>query len=391
MSVTVENRRNRSRSATAAALTVLLLAPLGILFARVWGTTSDDRTAVLKELQGVEYLTRLGPLVTVLAELQASAMQGTKTAPTDLQEVVNGVAEVDKRLGARLGTSARWADLRAKIDGLPAVTGDPAAVYQAHVGAGGLLLALFTSVRDKSGLLRDPDNDVSHLQQALGADLPEATTAINQMGDLSLALARAKPPQQQLALMFGASIEDVADAVDELTENLKAAVADTSSRTLSSSIIRPLDTFRRGIEALTHSANPGGRPDEAAMVVGRTQMRQNLNAIDNTILREMDALLRSRLDDIDANRREALLVAGVAILITLLALAAISGVVVRLRRGTTPPDARGDGQARVEGPGRTGPDRSVAAPGYGPSFHDPVPQLGHEVPPTRREQFGALR
>lgn len=385
MSITVENRRNRSRSATAAVLTVLLLVPLGVLFSRVWDTTTDDRAATTKELQGVEYLTRLGRLVTVLTELQAAAVQGSKTAPADLPEVVGAVAEVDQRLGATLHTRERWADLRAKIDGLPTVTGDPLAVYQAYVGASDLLLALFNAVRDNSGLLRDPDNDVSHLQQAIAADLPEAAIQTSRMGDLSLILADAK--KQEITLMFGASIAAVTESVDELTESLETAVTDTTSRTLSSNIIGPLDTFRRGVEALTHNANPSGTPDEAAMVVGRTQMRQTLATVDGTILREMDGLLRQRLDNIDADRREALLVAGAAILIALVALATISGVVIRRRRPTATSDTR-----LVRSP--DDPDHRVPAepaPGFNHGFPDPVPHSGNEVPPTRREQFGALR
>ena len=384
MSVSVENRRNRLRSTTAAVLTVLLLVPFGLLFARHWDSTTERREQTATERQGVEYLARLAPLMTVLTELQSSALQGSKSTPTGLQDAVNGVAEVDQRLGEALGTRERWADLRERIDALPRAAGGPAAVLDAHIVAGDLLLGLFDAVRDSSRLLRDPDNDLSHLQQAVAADLPEAITQSGRMADLSVLLADADAAARlELTPQFGAAVEGVDETVDELTENLEVAVTGTSSRTLSGSLISPLDAFRRGIETLTRDVNPTGKPNEAALIVSRTQLRQTLAPINNTILKEMDGLLQRRLDDIDADRREAIMIAAVAGLIALLSLATVIGPALRRRRAsTTPGDSKHDGDRAAD---------AVAVPMHGNSPHDPVPQFGNEVPPTRREQFGALR
>lgn len=386
MSVSVENRRNRLRSTTAAVLTVLLLVPFGILFARYWDSTTERREQAAAERRGVEYLTRLVPLMTALTEMQSTAVQGAKNPPAGLAEAVNQVAAVDERLGDELGTQERWADLRERIDALPRAGGGPAGVFEAHAVAGDLLLSLFDAVRDNSSLLRDPDNDVSHLQQAIAADLPEATVQTNRMADLAVLLSKSVGAQPRLELtpQFGAAVQAVEESVDELTENLEISVTGTSSRTLSGNLITPLDTFRRGVETVVRDANPTGKPNETALVVSRTQLRQTLGAINNTILKEMDGLLQQRLDDIDADRREAIMIAVAAGLIAVLALASIVSPVSRRRRTGTPPGGAGTGDGDRAGD-------AVAVPVRGNSIHDPVPPFGTEVSPTRREQFGALR
>jgi hypothetical protein len=385
MSVSVENRRNRLRATTAAVLTVLLLVPFGLLFARYWDSVTERRDQTVKERQGVEYVTRLLPLLSALAEGQATAVRGGKSAPPALREAVNGVTQIDQRLGADLGTRERWADLRTKIDELPRATGGPAGILDAHIVVGDLLLGLFDAVRDKSRLDRDPDNDVSHLQEAIAGDLPEAVNQANRMADLSLLLATAAAPvRQRLTPPFGASVQAVDDAVDALTEHLEESVTDTSSRTLSGNLIAPLDAFRRSIETLNRDVNPTDKPNAAALTVSRTALLQSLGGINSTVLREMDGLLQQRLDDIDADRREAVLTAVAAGLIALLALATAVGPVFRRRRPATATPGTGD-----RGPNRA--NDVVAVPAYGHSLPDPVPPFGNPVPPTRREQFGALR
>ena len=186
MSVSVDNRRNRTRSAFAAVLTVLILVPAAILFASVWGTISDKRDSTQLEKKGVEYIAALSPLVSALAEAQSSALAGVADAPGSLTAAVNGVAAADQRLGNELGTRERWTGLNQKIQGLAKLpAGNPVAVLQGHVEVTDLALALYDAVRNNSELVRDPDNDVSHLQQAMGVNLPESVVQVSWMGDLS--------------------------------------------------------------------------------------------------------------------------------------------------------------------------------------------------------------
>ncbi|MET8147557.1 hypothetical protein ACIBSW_06490 [Actinoplanes sp. NPDC049668] len=368
MSVSVDNRRTRLRPALAAVLTVLILVPAAILFARVWGTLSDERDSTELEKQGVEYVAALAPLVSSLAEAQSSALAGVAAAPGSLNAAVNGVAAVDQRLGQTLGTRERWTDLRDKIDKLPKAPSSPLLVFQAHVEVTDLALALYNTVRDNSELARDPDNDISHLQQAVAVDLPAAVVQVSRMGDLSQLVAEATPQlRTQLAPQFGAAVQSVNSTVNSLTDNLQAAVDDTGSTTLSGELVSGLDSFRRGVESLTRGANPGGVPNTATMATAQSQLQVSLANLSGIVSREMTALLDDRTDDLDSQALVALAAAGAAVL--LIAAAVVTTLTGRNRRG---PEQTTESASAGREPGAT-------TPAYG------------DDNATWRERSGALR
>jgi hypothetical protein len=380
MAVSMDNRRTRRRTALAAVLTVLILVPATILFASVWGTISDKRDSTELEKRGVEYISALAPLVSALAEAQSSALAGVSAAPGSLSAAINSVAAVDQRLGIELNTRERWTGLRAKMDQLSKVTGSPVAVFEAHVEVTDLALALYSSVRNNSHLIRDPDNDLSHLQQALGVDLPEAVIQVSRMGDLSQLVATADTKvRAQLTPQFGAAVESVNSAVGDLTDNLQAAVDDTSSVTLSGNLVTGLDSFRRGVESLTRGANPGGTPNTATMATAQSQLQTSLSNLSGIVSREMTSLLDKRLDDLDTDTIVALVSATAAVL--LVAAAMVTPLTGTGRRIFVPVPDKGPRDLSVD---PTAPDSGRAeagtrAPAYG------------EANPTRREQSGALR
>jgi hypothetical protein len=387
MAVSVDNRPTRTRSALAALLTVLILVPAGYLFYRVWQANGEARDNTKLEQQGVEYLTNLSPLISSLAESESSALQGVAAAPASVTAAVTRVAAVDRRLGDALQTRERWTGLRDKIGRLPGVAGDPQAVFQAHVEVTDLALGLYNAVRNNSTLVRDPDNDLSHLQQAVAVDLPNTVVQVNRMGDLSLMLANVRGSStqraaQQAALgpQFGAAVQTVNTAVASLTDNLQAAVDDTNSTTLSGNLVTSLDSFRRGVENLTRGANPGGAPVAATMATAQTQLQTSLTGLSGVTLREMGKLLDDRLDTLNTQRIEAV---AAAVLVVLLILAAlILRLTGRRRRHVS---AAGGDKAR----GGMSVTQGGTDPGYG-SLIDSPSSYG-EVNPTRRERSGALR
>ena len=387
MAVSMDNRPSRLRSALAAILSVSILLPAGLLFARVWQDVNDERDATVLEQQGVEYLTSLSPLVSALTEAQSSALQGVSAAPGSLTAAVSRVSSVDQRLGETLGTRERWTGLRDKIGALPSVAGNPLQIFQAHVEVTDLALALYSTVRINSHLNRDPDNDVSNLQQALGVDLPGTVVHVSRMGDLSLMVAGISGSQEQrtqqqaiLVPQFGAEVQAVNASVVNLTDNLQAAVDDTESGTLSGSLVTTVDSFRRGVESFVRGASPGGNtpPDPSAMATAQSQLQTSLSSLAGVLVREMSSLLADRLDELDNRRLEAVIAAVVAVL---LALAAVVVQLTGRRRRTGPAGPGGPGAPMSRGD--TDP--------YGNRSFDPVPPYGAEADPTRRERSGALR
>ena len=161
MAASVDNRPSRLRSALVAVLTLLILVPTGVLFIRALQDNQDQRHSTQRERRGVEYLTSLSPLTSALAEAQSGVLQGVPAAPSSLTSAVSRVAAVDQRLGEDLGTRERWTGLRDKIGKLRTVAGSPVEIFQAHVEATDLALALFDTERTNTGLRIDDSAELS--------------------------------------------------------------------------------------------------------------------------------------------------------------------------------------------------------------------------------------
>lgn len=378
----MNSRRTRLRSALAVILTVLVLVPTAVLFGRVWQENSDRHDSTALEQKGVEYLTALSPLTSALVEDQSSALQGVNKQAAGLKTAIAGVSDTDARLGGDLQTTQRWAGLKEKIAKLPKVTGGPLAVYSAHVEVTDLTLALYQSVRRVSKLNRDPDNDLSNLQQAVAVDMPETVVAVSRMGDLATITSNATgKTKATVAVQFGEEVIAVQNLVDQLTDDLQAAVNDTNSATLSGSLVSTLDSFRRGVESMNRGANQGGLPNVATMSIAQSSLQTALNSLAGVTLKEMTGLLDDRRSTLNYRRGEA---AAMGLLAIVLALGAVIWPATR-RRPAAPASAPVVGEAtrdialaRPNGPGA-----------YGNNPYDQLPNYGDN--PTRRERSGALR
>ncbi|MGX6603942.1 hypothetical protein ACWKSP_17625 [Micromonosporaceae bacterium Da 78-11] len=354
--------------------------PTAVLFGRVWQDNSDLRANTELEQQGVEYLTALSPLVNALVEQQSSALQGVADPPKSLDPAMARVTAVDTRLGDELKTKARWATLQTKIAKLPKVTGTPLVVYQAHVEVTDLVLALYNTIRRNSHLNRDPDNDLSNLQQAVAIDMPNAVVQVSRMGDYA-AIAQNVSGKTRAAIVvqFGQEVLAVQNSVNSLTDSLQAAVDDTNSATLSGSLVSTLDSFRRGVESMTRGANPGGAPNTATMAIAQSSLQGALNSLTGVTLKEMAGLLDDRMNSLDYRRGEAITMGLLAIV---LVLGALLWPALNRRREPVATPPVGESTRDIVASRSTG--------GYGNNQYDQAPNYG-EANPTRRERSGALR
>jgi hypothetical protein len=380
----MNSRRTRLRSALAVILTVLVLVPSAVLFGRVWQENSHQRAQTNLEKKGVEYITALTPLISALAESQSSAVQGVAAPPDSLNAAVAKVAAADASLGDDLKTKERWADLNTKIGKLGKLpkTDGALAILQAHIEVSDLALALYGAVRRNSELNRDPDSDLSNLQQAVAVDMPTTIVRTSRMGDWANILQTAPAKTRgTIAVQFGEEVLGVQNAVDSLTESLQAAVDNTKSPTLSGSLVTTLDSFRRGVESMTRGANLGGTPNVATMSTAQTALQTALNALAGVTLKEMAKLLEDRSSTLSYRRTEA-------VLMGLLAIALVLGALIWPalgRRREPEPVATRTGESTRDIPG----SRQPAPAGYGGQY-DIAPAYG-DIDPTRRERSGALR
>jgi len=387
----MNSRRTRLGSALAVILTVLVLVPTAVLFGRVWTDISDKRSSTELELKGVEYLSALTPLVSALAESQSTGIQGVSEPPESLAAAVTRVSAADAKLGDDLSTKPRWADLKDKISKLPKVTG-AVNILNAHVEASDLTLALYAAVRRNAQLNRDPDGDISNLQQAVAVDMPTTVTRVNRMGDyanLLQGLPAANRPQVQA--QFAHEVLTVQDTVKQLTENLQAAVDNTESDTLSGSLVSALDSFRRGVEAMNRGANPAGTPNAATMSTAQTTLQTALSNLAGITLKEMERLLDDRVGSLDYRRTEAVVMGALALLLVLGAL--IWPAFTRRREAeATPGRPAGIGESTRD----VALNRPGAGPGPGPGSpygapYNQAPGYGDLDPTRRGERSGAVR
>jgi hypothetical protein len=391
----MNSRRSRLRSALAVILTVLVLVPTAILFGRVWQDNSNRHSSTALEQEGVEYLTALAPLINSLVEYESSAVQNIGAAPDSLKPAIAKVSDVDNRLGDDLKTKERWAGLQDKIGKLAKVPGGQLPVFQAHSEVLGLVVALYDSVRRNSELNRDPDNDLSNLQQAVAVDMPAAVQHTNQMGTLANLQQTHKGA---ITVQFGEEVIAVQNSVAALTDDLQAAVEDTKSQTLSGSLVTTLDQFRRGIESMNRGANLGGDPNIATIAVAQSSLQTALNSLAGVTLREMGKLLDDRMSSVNYRRTEAIVLGLIAIALVLGAL--VWPATARRREttgarpvGETTRDIVASSRSAGYGPGvglPTAGSAPGAVPGSAPGPYDQLPAYG-EVTPTRRERSGAVR
>jgi hypothetical protein len=389
----MNSRRSRLRSALAVIMTVLVLVPTAILFGRVWQDNSARHSSTALEQKGVEYLTALAPLINSLVEYESSAVGGVGAAPDSLKPAIAKVSDVDSRLGDDLKTKDRWAGLQDKINKLAKVPGGPLAVFQAHSEVLDLVVALYDAVRRNSELNRDPDNDLSNLQQAVAVDMPAVVQHTNQMGTLANLQQTHKGA---ITVQFGEEVLAVQAAVTSLTDDLQAAVEDTNSKTLSGSLVTTLDQFRRGVESMNRGANLGGDPNIAAIAVAQSSLQTALTSLAGVTLREMDKLLDDRMSSINYRRTEAVVLGLIAIALVLGAL--IWPATARRRENAAAPAAPPVGETTRDvvassRPAPYGPGAGLPAPGPAsatPGPYDQLPAYG-EANPTRRERSGAVR
>ncbi|TDB70329.1 hypothetical protein [Micromonospora sp. KC721] len=340
-------------------LVVALLAPVAALFVQTYRSTADDRELANRERLGIEYLRALAPVTEALVEAQSAAVAGRPAARSSLDQAVRGVAQVDLRIGGELRSQERWSGLRAKLEALPERRfAEPEAAYSAYREVTDLLLALYRKVRESSGLARDPGADSSFLQDSVGRDLPAALVAAGRLADLTV-LATRRPTSQA-----SRSVGELAEArvtalgsASDLVADLRAAVDNSERTDLGASVLAPLDTYQRAVEALAaYSApEPGSRTglaDPAQVAAARANAQSAARQLQPVILDQLDAQLVDRIDGYDLDRWLAAGAAATAALLALILLGVLLGEASRTRRRATEagPDT-GAKPERQPGPG----------------------------------------
>jgi hypothetical protein len=339
------------RTAAAVGLGIILVLPLGVIFAQLWVARAADLSFNQAERRGVRYLGPLTDLLDTVTQQQSGVVHGRGVIAGDVDQTVAAVDAVDREVGAPLQTTQRWVQLREQILQLTDRADlAPADAFTAYSGVVDLVVQLIRKVGDASNLILDPRTDTYYLMNATLLRIPEVLVESGRYTDLVRIVAgtpRATDPDT-LAQLASVRAQVLAGA-DDLTEGLRKSFEATASNSLVPTLLRQLDEFRANVDKVAPrvspvQAAPARSPDPTAVQPAQDDLQRVALALDGTALGQLDVLLKTRVDAISRQRRyaEAALLVGV--------LASVF-VVVWLgpgRRALRPPRRHGDRAATVD-------------------------------------------
>jgi hypothetical protein len=325
-------RTGGRRRLLAALLALAILIPLGMLFLVHNRYQSEQRSIATQERHGVEYLLALSQLTIALTDAQSAAVSGEPVAREVLDGTVADVAEVDDRFGDELRVGERWSQLRDAIEqAASAEPTDGRAAYTSYAEATSLLLGLHDRLRETTGLVREPDQDAYHLQDAAGGKLPETIVTAGRLVDL---VNLSASEQAANAAEISAAVAAVTRPADDLVAGIQAALDSTHSRSLSSSVLGQYDRFLRAKDGLLQAVPPDGNAagvDFELLAFIGPELQAAGDDLFTALLTELDTLIESRLSELTRSRWTAVASVLVGVLL-------VFGVVaVSLARGARQP------------------------------------------------------
>jgi hypothetical protein len=372
------------------SLTAMLAVPFGYTVAQFWAATGEDLASTRDERVGVEYLRPLTRLVAVLSDAQSAAVRGDQPDAGTLQGALTSMANADRELGDRLGTSERWAGLSQRLAqlGQRRMAGQEA--YDAYSQSIDLALALLAKTGDTSKLILDPQLDTYYLMDATLVRLPLLIADSGRMIDL------AQLGEPSAATQVFAARDRVAHSAAAIDVGLKKSFDVTASATLGPALLGHVDRLRTVATEIAPSTSllelPVPVSDGGEVAEARDRLRDAAIQLDDAALTELDALLAAREDGINRQRTGVVVAAGLAALIGCAAI----GSRLRGRR------AGGDGQPEPEQSRRRRSGQPAAAggddeeAGQAPDLVDArrllstgeLVRVGRPGQPNRRERLG---
>jgi len=324
-----------------AVLAVVTVGLVATAVVRSWQSSHRQRADAALERTGIAYVRPEIRLVAVLAAGEITVARGTAV---DMGPVRAAMAAVDGAPGAgTLGTGARWADLRGRVDAL--TTGQDTGASAAQAWADAVVLAgqLLDAAITAAGLDRDPDLASHNLIDAAVNGLPSVIVYAGRSGDIAAQAAGGTPTAaQELAL-----------AVDTYQVALLATRLDaqlTTGADAASDITTQVDAFESAVSTFVPPSAVTREPG-TVQVVGLADSALTVQAtalaLATDLLARVDGVVAERESGLRDDQTVAVAV-GIGVLLSAAALAWLL-VPVRPRRGG-PHDADEAGPGRVPEP-----------------------------------------
>ena len=314
--------RGPARIATAVAVAVAVLAPLGVLCAQTWSSTGATLTFAGDERRGVSYLGPLTQLLGATTEAQTAAVRGRPVDTAAVRSALAAVDQADARLGGSLRTTDRWTIVRATVTERVARTDWPlaAVAYTQYSDLNTALLELNRTVGDNSRLILDPAIDSYYVMSASLLRIPEILVDSGRYTDLRTLAATSDTVDGTGRAQLAAARNRVATDAADLSDGLLEAFSRTGSGTLGPGLTQPLDDFRTAVDAVAPSASLlAPVPDRSRADLASEQLALARAALDlqEAALQQLDLLLAARQHDQQRSRLIALVATGAGVLVAI--------------------------------------------------------------------------
>ena len=298
--------RNLKFRMKASVITLLFLIPIFVLGISYYSSEAEKISASQQELQGVQYLKPVLPLLPALLEARKQSILALATngQSAGLQSAREAVAQTLQKIqaseasyGKELNTAKPLAALKAAIDktnSTPAA--DVFAIMQLHAGGTAAWEDLIGTVVDTSGLALDPDMDTYYLMDAGLVRLPTITNNAGKVRGLSAAIGTGAPRSPELT-----RLREAAAAVnDYLDDGLYAGI--TKVTTLHPEFAKPiaLEQGMSVVNALFSKAadldsDKADKPSPADVVALGNTAVTGLIASQTAIVTQLEQLLNARV------------------------------------------------------------------------------------------------
>jgi hypothetical protein len=257
---------------------------------------SADQTVIAHERAGVVYLHPLTALIGALVQAQSTAVGGEPVDAEVVDRALKGLGTAEAKVGALLGTTQRFNDLRTKIDTALANPVTAKASFDLYTGLLTLANALQRQVGDSSNLIHDADLDSFYLMDAAVIRLPLAMVYDGKTLDL-VNLAGGRNLAGEDAVKAAVARYGVADAGEQVSAGLAKSVDVTDRASLGTNIAQQLDAFRSAVDAFappTMLNNLATGMDAVLLGPAARQVFATALPLAHRLLAELDAVLASR-------------------------------------------------------------------------------------------------
>jgi PAS domain S-box-containing protein len=267
------NRLTFPRKFTLISLFFAL--PLGMVLYFLNSAAQKEIRLARLEIDGVDYLMPLNALHDELPQAmslahadlqkQSFALEHYPIRQAEVDSQMAELAEVDERLGATLGTTARFRILRSSWDDLKAQRPklSPAISDELFERLRGQVEDLMSFVGDQSTMILDPDLDSYYLMDAILLKLPESASIVARTRKLVGSTDGAEGMDEAEFTTLVTQAERLRHNLERLERNLQVAFANNPSGTVQAALDQPLaqyvSTTHALLRLLDDAAQPGGR------------------------------------------------------------------------------------------------------------------------------------